>query len=783
MSSEPRAPGASPAEQARLARLRTLLGSGPAGNAELLALRTDPSWAVRREVIAGLAQLGEAVLEPLVLSLRDERDDETRIAATVDALVASTGNVEAQLAALRASADPALLADVGQILGRRRNPASIPSLAELARHSDDNVAVAAIEGLGRVGGRAVVDVLVQATRSDSFFRTFAAIDVLGKSQDPRAVPALAALLQIPHYAYAAAAALGRTCDRAAVAALAPLLASPVDSLVRAIALALADLRQAHAERFGTAAPIDTAVQRSASKAATRRLLQCAAGANVQEQVAIHVLLGCLGNPAAVPALLHGLDGPPSVARAAAEALDRLASDSEEQRVVALWEGNDVRRQALLPGMRSGRATDAIVACLHDPNPIVRRLACEALARIGSRRAVPDLFERLADASPAVAQAATAAIVSLGYDETPALAVSAAGSAEPAVRRAAMRILAHLGTESALYVLEQAVEDADARVRDAAISGLSMFELPRAAELLLSLSERPLPQVRAAALRALGDGGWRDARVSERLGAALHDSDAWVRYYACQAFGKLRLDGHLEQLTRLVTDPAGQVRVAALEALSHLPGDRAFETMLEAAQADELDQRRTALIGLGLSRRSEALGVLLANASAEDAATRLITLSALTQLEAPETLAALARAARDPDESVRVAALGFLGERNGVEATEALAGLVTDPVLGARARAVLSTPHRHRVAGLSAALRGADDEQAMLLTGLLARLNQSEATEALFEAVTLPNGAARRAAVTTLGGLGSSEALALLQRLSLDDPDAEMRRVCALLLAG
>jgi HEAT repeat protein len=54
--------------------------------------------------------------------------------------------------------------------------------------------------------------------------------------------------------------------------------------------------------------------------------------------------------------------------------------------------------------------------------------------------------------------------------------------------------------------------------------------------------------------------------------------------------------------------------------------------------------------------------------------------------------------------------------------------------------------------------------------------------ALFEAVTLPNVAVRRAAATTLSALGSREALATLQRLSAQDPDAEVRRVCALLLA-
>jgi HEAT repeat protein len=87
-----------------------------------------------------------------------------------------------------------------------------------------------------------------------------------------------------------------------------------------------------------------------------------------------------------------------------------------------------------------------------------------------------------------------------------------------------------------------------------------------------------------------------------------------------------------------------------------------------------------------------------------------------------------------------------------------------------------------VAGLSAALHRADDELAALLTGLLARANRPEATAALFEAITLPNVAVRRAAATTLSALGGREAIATLQRLASQDPDTEVRRVCALLLA-
>jgi HEAT repeat protein len=774
--------GSTPAERGRMERLRTLVASGAPGIPELLSMRTDASWSVRREVIAALGELGEPALGPLCASLIGERDDETRIAASVDALVASRGDVDAHLRALVPNAAVAVLADVAQILGRRRNPASVPTLAALSQHSDDNVAVAAIEGLGRIGGRAVVDLLVQAVQSQSFFRTFAAIDVLGKSGDPRAVAPLAALLGNPHYAFEAARGLGRTCDRAAVAPLAALLISPVDGLVRVAALALAELRQRHGERFGATAAVEGAIRRSAGRAAVRRLMQCASSADASEQVAINVVLGCVGDEAAMPALLRALDGPAPVARSAAEALEQISSDSDEQLVVALWEGNSARRQTLLPRMQSSRATDAIVACLTDSDAPVRRLACEALARIGSRRAIRDLFDALQDSMPVVVQAATSAIISLGHEETPALALAAVSSPSLAVRRAALRILSHLGSPLAFGALEQATADANPRVREAAISGLALFELPEAEALLLALADDAAAPTRALALRALGDGGFRSAPVTERLGSGLHDADAWVRYHACQALGKLRLDAHVDELAACVNDAAGQVRVAAIEALSHLQGETAFAALLAAAGSAELDLRRAALIGLGLSRRRQALGALLANAGSENAATRLITLSALANIDAPETLSALAHAARDPDESVRMAAIGFLGERAGAEATLVLAGFLTDPALGERVRAVLAVPQPHRVAGLSAALQTADDELAALLTGLLARSNQPDATAALFEAVTLPNVAVRRAAATTLSALGSREAVTTLQRLSAEDPDPEVRRVCALLLA-
>ncbi|HEU4613694.1 MAG TPA: HEAT repeat domain-containing protein, partial [Kofleriaceae bacterium] len=76
-------------ERSRIVRVDRLVATGEPGVPELVGMLTDPSWTVRRAVIAGLASLGDLAVGPLCAWLRDRRTDENAIAAAVDALVAS----------------------------------------------------------------------------------------------------------------------------------------------------------------------------------------------------------------------------------------------------------------------------------------------------------------------------------------------------------------------------------------------------------------------------------------------------------------------------------------------------------------------------------------------------------------------------------------------------------------------------------------------------------------------------------------------------------------------
>jgi len=772
------------AEQQRLAEARRLAALGATGLTGLLAMLSDASWAVRRAVVAALAELGDASTGALCVSLRTQRDDEARISAVVDALVSSPAEVLAEVSVLARDPDPAIAADAAQILGRRRHARGVPILTALVAHADDNVAVAAIEALGRIGGPSAVETLVAAAQSGNFFRVFPAIDVLGRSGDPRAIGPLAELLSNPMYLLEAARALGKTAQAASVVPLSRLLSHPSEATLRVATLALAELHTRHRERYGSDEAPAAALRKTGTGAtAVPRLVRSLSNAAPEEREAIAVILGVIGGDAAAAALSGLLDSPDApAALTAATALERLGRHSDMHVGEALRQGNSLRRRVLLPIIsRSSIAAD-VVECLTDGDPQVRALACEALARTAAGQYVPMLFPLLADPSAQVVQAAIGAIQSLGSTETKRLALQSATDTNPAVRRNGLRILGYFGFAEALPIFIQALNDADPRITDLALSGLAYLELPEALDVLLSAAGAPLERTRRAALRALGQVPRQDPRVYACLIAAFADPEAWVRYYACQAAGNLGLTDATLAIVQLLSDDAGQVRVAAVEALSHLPNESALEALCRVAEGEEPDLRRAALIGLGLAKRPEGTPRLLEATRSSDAATRLVAISALAESSAPERVSALAHAAQDEDENVRAAALGFLGTDADPAATGILLELLSDSNDQARIVSLLSRPGAGRVSALLTKLAATDDEGANLYCSLLARLRTPEASMALLQTLSQGELGTRKAAAVALASLRTPEAVAAVRQAATHDADARVRQICSILLS-
>jgi HEAT repeat protein len=281
---------------------------------------------------------------------------------------------------------------------------------------------------------------------------------------------------------------------------------------------------------------------------------------------------------------------------------------------------------------------------------------------------------------------------------------------------------------------------------------------------------------------LGQSIRSDPRTAANLLQGLRDGDPWVRYYACQSLGKLRVESAATAIVALLGDEAGQARVAAVEALSHFSSPAALAALRDAAVGVDPDARRAALIGLGISRRPEAHPILLEAAASADPATRLVAISALADTDSPATLPALARAAVDSDENVRSAALGFIGAMSGTDGTRVLIDLLrgaADPDVVVQ---LLATPHSGRDGTILAALDGADDDQAPLLTAALARMRTAEARVGLMQAMASPSVATRKSAAAVLGTFRTGDALEALRHAADNDADPQVRRICAVLLA-
>lgn len=761
-------------DRLRIERVEQLASAATPDVAGLVPMLSDRSWAVRRAVVAALAELGDGAVAPLSDALRLGRDNEARIAAAVDALSSSRGDAEsAMLALIRESQAPPILCDAAQVLGRRKSEKAVPALEELTRHPDDNVALAAVEALGRIGASAGLEALIAILRSASFFRTFPAVDVLGRSRDSRAVPPLVELLDNPIFAVEAARALGRLGALAGVPPLVSLLRRANDALTRAIAVALRDIHAHATTYFGSGEAVEKALQNGIDPfPVVQKVSQAVASASSEEQEALCSVLAWMRDPAAAAALISLLDAVPG---AAGRGLRALGRESDPQLLDALRAGGSARRALLLPlvGARS-RTSKELLVCLKDEDAAVRVLACNALARIGDTAAVPALFALLGDPDPMLAQAAIGAIQSLGSEETERLALAAARSADPRERRAALRIIAYFGYARGLDLLLEAASGEDDRLRDAALFGLPFIEDERAVAALLAAAAHRSSRARASAMRALGNAAPSEP-ILQRLRAGLFDPDAWVRYYACQSCGKLGAPGAAERIVELMHDPAGQVRVAAVEALAHIGAPAALQGLREAAQSGDSDVQRAALVGLGIKRRQEAVPTLIAGTAAADAATRLIAVSSLAECEGAEVVPALADSACDPDEAVRAAAIAGLGRRSEASATHALVSLLAssserDRVIGALAFAAPG-----RIGGISSALDSASREAAEGLVAALVRMNRPDATAALIEVLTGFPVEARRAAASALGAVSGAEAKEALAGAARSDPDAEVRR--------
>jgi HEAT repeat protein len=182
------------------------------------------------------------------------------------------------------------------------------------------------------------------------------------------------------------------------------------------------------------------------------------------------------------------------------------------------------------------------------------------------------------------------------------------STTPALKEEAIRALGDIGSTKAAERLERLVKDAQAGkvARMYACASLAKIKSPTSVPALAAAANDADPNVRAAALEALGSFDGAEARAA--IVEGLRDSYVKSRIAACKAAGELKIaDAEPYLRYKATSDPEKAVKTEACKALALLGGS-SFAFLRERVEDKKTDSSIRVLC-FGLLARYDAAGSL------------------------------------------------------------------------------------------------------------------------------------------------------------------------------
>lgn len=343
-----------------------------------------------------------------------------------------------------------------------------------------------------------------------------------------------------------------------------------------------------------------------------------------------------------------------------------------------------------------------------------------------------------------------------------------------------------------------LRDADPIFRSYVAAALGQIADPRATKPLLHALSDELPQVRAAAVKALGQMRTAPRKeIAPAIRTALKDGAPEVRAAACLAMAALREGSGREEIVKCLEDDEWCVRQAAAEALASLGADASAGPLLVELLGDEQPQVRIAAAKALVATCNYPPAVeALAKASKDhEAGVRITAVEGLGELARKENmdggLPAVMTALEDDLPLVQQAAVEA-AVKFGAKAVEPLIAHLRQecplhPTPQVRALAEIVDPAA-TAALLDLARHGTSDVRLAALRALAFRGNRQAADTVAPVAAMLAdeNPGIRTAVVHVLGciaGHRDMHAADRLMEILAKDPEAGVRASCAVALGA
>lgn len=554
----------------------------------------DESWRVRKEAVDLILSVspGESLVRELIALLTVQGNAGLKN-SVVEVLQSIGEKILPLLTEYLHHEDAGVRKFIVDIMGGIGSAAILPELTILLADSDANVAAAAAESLGKIGDAAALPSLLKTLERDDLLIRYAILEALVQIGIPVPLEVITPLVGDPLLKRALFDCLGVIGDLASL----PLL---VDGLsdrarnARESALAALDMirRRTVADQFMTA--VGERLRALAGTDAVEYLTTMRESSDTKISTAAIAILGLVEDPRAVDVFIRGYRDE-NLQQTVLEAMramggkigpllySRYAAAEEEERCIITHIAGELDcaecRKIAADGM-------------HDPSPIVRALAAEAVGKSSMSDLIPEVVRLLADENAEVKRRATGALVRLAAVAQERVAVSALQLAEENsadCRLLAVRLFGALGDIAQLTFLSK---DEASQVRREAITTLGELRLPGSAgRIAMALTDEE-SDVRVAAAAALGWNGFEDETHSLHL--ALSDESPRVQVAAIKSLGRRRDVTAFAAVAALIESASGMVKIAAMQAVVQIDPVRAALLLQKAALDQDEEVARVAV---------------------------------------------------------------------------------------------------------------------------------------------------------------------------------------------
>lgn len=295
---------------------------------------------------------------------------------------------------------------------------------------------------------------------------------------------------------------------------------------------------------------------------------------------------------------------------------------------------------------------------------------------------------------------------------------------------------------------------------------------------------------AAALRSGDLETWRanaplsvPRRAVAPLLDALTDPNPDVREVAAWALGETRSRRARRALRNVLLDPDPRVRAAAAHSLGDVGGSSDVPDLIRALDDPDHEVRLRAAHALGDQRDPRALDALVSHLMDEQASVAEKADWALREILEPLDTYGLVLALNHPEARVRFHATHFLGDKADRDTVAPLISVLGDPDPPTRVEAawalgeIADSGAVHALTTISTSHDEPSDLREMAIRGL-GEIRDQHSGSVLAALTTDPDWRIRGQAADSLGALRNEDFRALLERLSVQDPNAEVREVAA-----